>query len=40
MSSLRGDFDELMRRVESGRDQAIPARPIFYLVFHPRNIWK
>jgi hypothetical protein len=39
MSSLRADFEELMRRVGRGREFA-DARyePIFYLVFHPRDI--
>ena len=39
MSSLRDDFDELMRRVDSGREFTHASdEPIFYLVFHPRDI--
>ena len=39
MSSLRADFDELMRRVDSGREFTHASyEPIFYLVFHPRDI--
>jgi hypothetical protein len=39
MSSLRADFDELMRRVETGREFTHASyEPIFYLVFHPRDI--
>jgi bacteriophage exclusion system BrxB-like protein len=39
MSSLRADFDELLRRVESGREFTHASyEPIFYLVFHPRDI--
>jgi Domain of unknown function (DUF1788) len=39
MSSLRADFDELMRRVTSGRHFSHASyEPIFYLVFHPRDI--
>ena len=39
MSSLRADFDELMRRIESGREFTHASyEPIFYLVFHPRDI--
>ncbi len=39
MSSLRADFDELMRRVGRGREFADASyEPIFYLVFHPRDI--
>ena len=39
MSSLRADFDELMRRVDRGREFADASyEPIFYLVFHPRDI--
>jgi hypothetical protein len=39
MSSLRADFDELLRRVETGREFTHASyEPIFYLVFHPRDI--
>jgi hypothetical protein len=39
MSLLRADFDELLRRVESGREFTHASyEPIFYLVFHPRDI--
>src|SRR6516164_5696825 len=39
MSSPRADFDELLRRVESGREFTHASyEPIFYLVFHPRDI--
>jgi hypothetical protein len=39
MSSLRADFEELMRRVDRGREFADASyEPIFYLVFHPRDI--
>lgn len=39
MSSLRADFDELLRRVISGRYFSHASyEPIFYLVFHPRDI--
>jgi bacteriophage exclusion system BrxB-like protein len=39
MSSPRADFDELMRRVDHGREFADASyEPIFYLVFHPRDI--
>jgi BREX protein BrxB len=39
MSSPRADFDELMRRVDRGREFADASyEPIFYLVFHPRDI--
>jgi hypothetical protein len=39
MSSLRADFDELIRRVDRGREFADASyEPIFYLVFHPRDI--
>jgi hypothetical protein len=39
MSSPRADFDELMRRVDSGREFTHASyEPIFYLVFHPRDI--
>src|SRR5438105_261843 len=39
MSSLRANFDELLRRVTSGRQFSHASyEPIFYLVFHPRDI--
>lgn len=39
MSSLRTDFDELMRRVEAGRDFSHASfEPIFYLIFPPQQI--
>jgi len=39
MGSLRADFDELIRRVEAGREFTHASyEPIFYLVFHPRDI--
>jgi hypothetical protein len=39
MSSPRADFDELMRRVDRGREFADASyEPIYYLVFHPRDI--
>jgi hypothetical protein len=39
MSSLKADFDELMRRVQAGREFAHASyEPIFYLVFSPREI--
>jgi hypothetical protein len=39
MASLRADFDELMRRVEAGREFAHASfEPIYYLVFHPKDI--
>jgi len=39
MVSLRSDFDELIRRVEAGREFAHASfEPIFYLVFHPRDL--
>ena len=39
MASLTADFDELMRRVEAGREfEHASFEPIFYLVFHPREI--
>ncbi len=38
MASLTADFDELMRRVEAGREFTHASfEPIFYLVFHPRD---
>ena len=39
MASLTADFDELMRRVESGREFSHTSfEPIYYLVFQPREI--
>lgn len=39
MTSLRSDFDELMRRVVAGREFVHASfEPIYYLVFHPREI--
>ncbi|MBI1207568.1 MAG: DUF1788 domain-containing protein [Azospirillum sp.] len=39
MSSLRADFDELLRRIEAGREFAHASfEPIFYLVFEPAAI--
>lgn len=39
MASLKSNFDELMRRVEAGREFAHASyEPIFYLVFPPREI--
>jgi len=39
MASLTADFDELMRRVEAGREFTHASfEPIFYLVFLPREI--
>ncbi|WP_295539274.1 BREX protein BrxB domain-containing protein [uncultured Thiohalocapsa sp.] len=36
MSSLKADFDELLVRIEAGRDFAHASfEPVFYLVFHP-----
>jgi hypothetical protein len=38
MASLTADFDELIRRIEAGREFAHASfDPIFYLVFHPRD---
>lgn len=38
MTSLKADFDELMRRVEAGREFVHASfEAIFYLVFHPRD---
>lgn len=38
MVSLKADFDELIRRIEAGREFAHASfEPIFYLVFHPRD---
>jgi len=39
MASLTADFDELMRRVEAGREfEHASFEPIFYLVFKPRDV--
>ena len=39
MPSLTADFDELMQRVQSGREFSHASfEPIYYLVFHPREI--
>lgn len=39
MSSLQADFNELLRRVEAGREFTHASfEPIFYLVFDPREI--
>jgi len=39
MPSLKADFDELIRRVEAGREFAHASfEPIFYLVFHPSEL--
>ncbi|MEN3951269.1 BREX protein BrxB domain-containing protein [Iodidimonas sp. SYSU 1G8] len=39
MASLRADFDEVIRRVNAGREFAHASfEPIFYLVFPPRDI--
>jgi hypothetical protein len=39
MPSLTADFDELMQRVQAGRDFSHASfEPIYYLVFHQRNI--
>lgn len=39
MPSLQSDFDELMTRVQHGREFASPSfDPVYYLVFHPRHI--
>jgi hypothetical protein len=39
MPSLNADFDELMRRVQAGREFSHASfEPIYYLVFHPREI--
>jgi len=38
MSSLRADFDELVRRIDAGREFSHASyEPIYYLVFHPRE---
>ncbi|MDG4901394.1 MULTISPECIES: BREX protein BrxB domain-containing protein [unclassified Mesorhizobium] len=39
MPSLTADFDELMRRVQGGREFSHASfEPIYYLVFHPRDM--
>jgi hypothetical protein len=39
MPSLQSDFDELMIRVQHGREFASASfEPVYYLVFHPRHI--
>lgn len=39
MPSLTADFDELIRRIEAGREFSHASfEPIYYLVFHPREI--
>ena len=39
MSSLKDDFDELLARIRYGRDLGRASfEPIYYLVFHPRQI--
>ncbi len=39
MPSLTADFDELVRRVQAGREFSHASfEPIYYLVFHPREI--
>jgi hypothetical protein len=39
MPSLTADFDELMRRVQAGREFSHASfEPIYYLVFHPRDM--
>lgn len=39
MASLTADFDELMRRVQGGREFSHASfEPIYYLVFHPRDM--
>jgi Domain of unknown function (DUF1788) len=39
MASLKADFDELIRRIEAGREFAHASfEPIFYLVYHPRDM--
>ena len=38
MPSLTADFDELMRRVQTGREFSHASfEPIYYLVFHPKE---
>lgn len=39
MSTLKADFDELLRRIEAGREFVHASyEPIFYLVFRPHSI--
>ena len=39
MSSLKQDFDELVTRIQQGREfQHASFEPIYYLVFSPRQI--
>ncbi|MCK5744962.1 MAG: DUF1788 domain-containing protein [Oricola sp.] len=39
MPSLTADFDELLRRIQAGREFSHASfEPIYYLVFHPRDI--
>jgi hypothetical protein len=39
VASLRADFDELVRRIDAGREFTHASyEPIFYLVFHPHDI--
>ena len=39
MPSPKADFDELIRRVEAGRELAHASfEPIYYLVFHPSEV--
>lgn len=39
MASLKADFDELISRIEAGREFAHASfEPIFYLIFHPKEI--
>ena len=39
MASLKADFDELIRRIETGREFAHASfEPIFYLVFPPSEL--
>jgi hypothetical protein len=39
MPSLTADFDELLRRIQAGREFSHASfEPIYYLVFHPREM--
>lgn len=39
MASLKADFDEVIRRIEAGREFSHASyEPIFYLVFHPSEL--
>lgn len=41
MSSVDDDFNELVRKIEHGRDfTAASFEPVYYLVFHPADILK